>query len=307
MLCDDESKESTNLLFAIPKKGRVYDECMAILKAADVRFIRKQRLDIAYCTNMPITLVFLPQKDLVQFVGKGNVDVGIAGQDMIAEGGLQDKVSEILALNFGKCRLQVQVPVNGSIKTNDDLAGKRIATSFPRIAEQFFDKIFKDSGKPNPEMQYISGSVEAACSLGLADAIVDLVDSGETMRASGLMAISTIMETQMSFICNSARQAMRPFDSPKRKLVDTLARRFSGTVTANKYVLVSYNIAKKDYPQAKWITPGKKEPTVTNLGENGTWIAVNAMVLKAEAVSVMDRLEQAGAEDILVFNIQNCR
>lgn len=85
MLCDDESKESTNLLFAIPKKGRVYDECMAILKAADVRylalylmmmmtirFIRKQRLDIAYCTNMPITLVFLPQKDLVQFVGKGS-------------------------------------------------------------------------------------------------------------------------------------------------------------------------------------------------------------------------------------------
>lgn len=160
------------LLFAVPKKGRLHTSCLSLLEGADIQFHRKNRLDIALVKNLPIALVFLPAGDIAKFVGEGNVDLGITGQDMVAEANAQDKVTEILELGFGKCRLCVQVPVKGGAASVDELVGKRIATSFEGIAGSFFDQIdAKVNNGKKTELVFVSGSVEAACALGLADGI----------------------------------------------------------------------------------------------------------------------------------------
>jgi ATP phosphoribosyltransferase len=162
--------------------------------------------------------------------------------------------------------------------------GKRIATTFSNISTSYFQNLDPSS---KTQIRFISGSVEAACSLGLADGIVDLVESGETMRAAGLRPIATIMDTQSVLICGK-----RERDQAKQDVIDVVYRRFMGLVTAGQYVLVNYNIEKSGYEKAKGITPGKKEPTVTMLGgPDGKWISVGAMVEKKKVVGIMDELE----------------
>jgi ATP phosphoribosyltransferase len=145
----------------------------------------------------------------------------------------------------------------------------------------------------------VNGSVEAACALGLADGIVDLVESGETMRAAKLHAISTLLETETILICNPTKLQSNP-------LIGTIKRRIEGVIAAGKYVYINYNIQRKELEKVKQVTPGKKAPTISPL-ENQDWIAVSAMVLKAQVADTMDKLTAIGAQDILVFTIHNCR
>lgn len=162
------------LLFAVPKKGRLYEKCLELLAGADIKFNRAHRLDVALVQNHPIALVFLPAADIPRFVALGEVSLGITGQDMIAESGVADEISEILPLGFGKCALQVQVPVSGQIQTVEALAGGRVATSFEVLAGKYFADVDVKAGKQT-KIEYVGGSVEAACALGMADGIVDLV------------------------------------------------------------------------------------------------------------------------------------
>lgn len=162
------------LLFAVPKKGRLYEECLQLLNGSDIHFSRKSRQDIALSTNLPIALIFLPAADIPKYVAEGNVDLGITGQDMCVENEVEDKIDELLELEFGKCRLCVQVPVRGAFQTLDSLVGKRIVTSFDAYARKVFQKLDQASGQKTT-INYVSGSVEAACALGLADGIIDLV------------------------------------------------------------------------------------------------------------------------------------
>lgn len=125
-------------------------------------------------SNFPIALIFLPAADIAKFVGEGNVDLGITGQDMIAEAGVQ--VEEIMQLGYGKCKLCVQVPQDSGITSSKDLVGKRVVTSFTTMATEYFAKLDAEVGDGRKtHIEYVSGSVEAACALGLADGIVDLV------------------------------------------------------------------------------------------------------------------------------------
>ncbi|KAF9950882.1 ATP phosphoribosyltransferase (ATP-PRTase) (ATP-PRT) [Mortierella alpina] len=287
------------LLFAVPKKGRLHTSCLSLLEGADIQFHRKNRLDIALVKNLPIALVFLPAGDIAKFVGEGNVDLGITGQDMVAEAEAQDKVSEILELGFGKCRLCVQVPVKNGAAKVEDLVGKRIATSFEGISSNFFKDIdAKAGGDKKTELVFVSGSVEAACALGLADGIVDLVESGETMQAAGLHDIETILSSQAVLI--ASRKPKHP------ELVQTIAGRIKGVIAAQKYVYINYNVERKFLKEASHITPGRQAPTVSPL-ENPDWVAVSSMVLKNNVAQTMDDLEAIGARDILLFAIQNCR
>jgi ATP phosphoribosyltransferase len=123
------------LLFAIPKKGRLNEKCLQVLAGAGIEFKRNHRLDIALSTNLPIALVFLNASDIAQYVGDGNIDIGLTGQDMVAENAVQ--VEELLRLGFGKCKLQVLVPENGTIQHVDDLIGKRVVTSFDTLVNRF--------------------------------------------------------------------------------------------------------------------------------------------------------------------------
>ncbi|EOD47605.1 putative ATP phosphoribosyltransferase protein [Neofusicoccum parvum] len=302
------------LLFAVPKKGRLHQACLDLLKGSDIQFHRHSRLDIALVKNHPIALVFLPAADIPTFVGEGRVDLGITGRDQVAEHEAvapptaTTGVEEVLDLDFGACKLQVQVPEKGDITTPEQLIGRNVVTSFTNLAEQYFASLeAKQEGqevnggekrKLKTNLKYVGGSVEAACALGVADGIVDLVESGETMRAAGLKAISTVIETTAILI-----KSKKPSDP---KLVDLIAARIRGVITAQKYVLCTYNIERNQLSSARSITPGKRAPTVTSLEDNG-WVAVQAMVERKKIATVMDELTSIGASDILVTKIENSR
>jgi ATP phosphoribosyltransferase len=166
--------------FAVPKKGRLYTQVTDMLRGAGVEYNREPRLDIAICKDLPMTMVFLPASDIPKYVGEGNVDIGVTGIDIVEENG-DLEVQRVMDLGFGKCRLCVQAPVAKGIKDVKELAGKRIVTSFPVLTKKFFDPLDQELGVTT-SIRFVSGSVEAACGLGLADAVVDLVETGTTMK-----------------------------------------------------------------------------------------------------------------------------
>ncbi|OSX57131.1 hypothetical protein POSPLADRAFT_1041714 [Postia placenta MAD-698-R-SB12] len=292
------------LLFAIPKKGRLHEKCLELLAGADIQFRRHHRLDVCLVKNHPIALVFLPASDIPSFVGKGNVDLGITGQDVILEAQMQEHVTEVLKLNFGKCALQVQVPEAGPVQTVEQLAGKRVVTSFEVLSGKYFNKIDDQlnlAGEQKTKIEYVGGSVEAACALGLADGIVDLVESGDTMRAAGLHAIATLLQSEAVLIKSSTpkHQALEP-------VIKLITSRIAGVVAAGRYVVCEYNILRVRLHDATTITPGRRAPTISPL-EDEAWVAVSSMVEKSRVANVMDELVKIGAEDILIFNLDNCR
>lgn len=181
MVTSANSSPPGNCKFAIPKKGRLFEKVQDLLNGAGIEFRREPRLDVALCSNFPLTLVFLPAADIAKYVADGNVDIGITGRDIIEESNVV--VDEVMDLGFGKCKLCVQAPVADNITDVSTLAGGRIVTSFPFLAEKFFKK-FDDEKGTKTKVTEVSGSVEAACGLGLADAVVDLVETGTTMRVS---------------------------------------------------------------------------------------------------------------------------
>ncbi|KAG9126239.1 hypothetical protein FRC07_004293 [Ceratobasidium sp. 392] len=267
---------------------------------ADLQFTKSDRLDICMVKNLPIALVFLPAADIPRFVGESNVDLGITGQDVILESKMQTSTKEILPLGFGQCKLQVQVPVRCGIEREKELAGKRIATSFEVVAGEYFDRIDAHTGTKT-RIEHIGGSVETACILGLADGIVDLVESGETMRAAGLKPIGTIMSSEAVLIFSS-----RPKKPHMLALVKQLKSRLAGVVASSKYVLCQYNVRRDDLPKTKAVTPGRRSITVSLLDKEG-WVAVSSMVGWEKAAMVMDGLQAVGAEESIMLKIENCR
>eukprot|EP00526_Cylindrotheca_closterium_P017950 CAMPEP_0113639492 /NCGR_PEP_ID=MMETSP0017_2-20120614/20716_1 /TAXON_ID=2856 /ORGANISM="Cylindrotheca closterium" /LENGTH=298 /DNA_ID=CAMNT_0000550705 /DNA_START=128 /DNA_END=1025 /DNA_ORIENTATION=+ /assembly_acc=CAM_ASM_000147 len=282
--------------FAIPKKGRLYEKVVKMLKGAGIEFNRADRLDVAICkAGLPITLIFLPAKDIAMFVGKGDIDVGITGWDVVKESGVT--VDRVMDLGFGKCKLSVQAPVVQKNHNVEALAGKRIATSFPETTKEFFKSIDEKKGTTTT-ISFISGSVEAACGLGLADAVVDLVETGTTMRAAGLEVVHEVLETEAMLIANP--------NSTHKDLVELIKKRIDGFITATKYCMVMYNISEELLPKAIEVSPGKRSPTITNLDAAGMK-AVSSLVLKKEVSEKMDALHDIGATDILVLEMANSR
>lgn len=318
------------LLFAVPKKGRLNSAALNLLEGADIQFRRENRLDIALVRNLPIALVFLPAADIPTFVGEGQVDLGITGLDQVAEHDARRRAlaltqaesekstpvehakekgcEQVLDLDFGVCKLQVQVPIKGKYKTPADLIGKNIGTSFVNLAAEYFAKLEAEvdsaigeaTGEKTLRTKIIelSGSVEAACALGVADGIVDLVESGETMKAAGLEAIDTVVSTEAILI--KSRKPSNP------ALVDLIASRIKGVITAKQYVLCQYNVERKNLESVTKVTPGRRAATINALEEEG-WVAVSAMVEKKRIATVMDELTGLGATDILVLGILNTR
>ncbi|CAG8614582.1 7748_t:CDS:2, partial [Acaulospora colombiana] len=252
---------SDRLLFAVPKKGRLHEQCIALLRGADINFHRHNRLDIALVQNLPIAIVFLPAADIAKYVGEGNVDMGITGQDMIFESQVNDKIDEILELGFGKCKLQVQAPVKGGATKVEELVGKRIVTSFEALAGKYFGEL---------DEKYLSEKErKAGCKTRIQYAIL-----------------------------------IRSKNPSNPSLSSKIAARIKGVIAAQKYVLLNYNISRAGIKEATKITPGRQAPTISPL-EDGEWVEIQSMVSKDEVAEIMDKLEEIGAKDILVFRIDN--
>ncbi|KAJ4173374.1 ATP phosphoribosyltransferase (ATP-PRTase) (ATP-PRT) [Fusarium falciforme] len=264
------------LLFAVPKKGRLNSATLNLLEGADIQFRRENRLDIALVKNLPIALIFLPAADIPTFVGEGRVDLGITGWDQVQEhdasvraynhmrrssvdlSNTDDKVAGsdmVMELGFGSCKLQVQVPEKGQYKTPQDLIGKTIGTSFVSLAADYFLKLEQGDDteggisprKMRTKIVELSGSVEAACALGVAEGIVDLVESGETMRAAGLKAIDTVVDSTAVLI--KSKSPSNP------ELIDLITSRIRGVITAQRYVLCQYNVERSRLIEATKVTP----------------------------------------------------
>ncbi|KAK3677638.1 ATP phosphoribosyltransferase (ATP-PRTase) (ATP-PRT) [Recurvomyces mirabilis] len=309
------------LLFAVPKKGRLQEKAFALLKGSDIQFNRPDRSDIAFSSNTPVALVFLPAADIPAFVGRGNGALGITGSDCIQEYEAREPptsttgVEHVLDLRFGVCKLQVQVPEHGEIQTPEQLVGKTIATSFDGLSRRYFRELEGKQGatstftngegggangeaKLKTNILHLSGSVEAAYSLGMADAVVDLVESGLTMRSAGLKPIATVLTSSATLI-----KSKHPSDPA---WVSKITARIQGVITAQRYVLCCYNVERTKLEKCSKITPGKRAPTVNNLEEEG-WVAVQAMVESGQVATVMDELSLAGAHDILIMKLENTR
>ncbi|KAM3546695.1 hypothetical protein MY1884_009743 [Beauveria asiatica] len=326
------------LLFAVPKKGRLNAATLNLLEGADIQFRRESRLDIALVKNLHIALIFLPAADIPTFVGQGRVDLGITGWDQVKEYAAGVKThtpttdngagcETVMDLGFGACQLQVQVPERSKYISTEDLVGLTIGTSFPNLTAAHFAKIeagFDPASDEQTSAQplrtniiELSGSVEAACALNVAEGIVDLVgklhdtapiqwviqadsgtESGETMRAAGLKAIDTVVESSAILI-----KSIKPSNA---ELVELIASRIRGVITAQKFVLCQYNVERSKLVEATKITPGKRAATITQLDAEG-WVAVSSMVEKKKIALVMDKLTRVGAQDILVLDIHNTR
>ncbi|KAH3658788.1 hypothetical protein OGATHE_006514 [Ogataea polymorpha] len=273
------------LLFAVPK-------------SSDIQFNRSSRLDIALCTNLPIALIFLPAADIPTFVGEGRCSIGITGVDQVKESDVDVDIS--MDLLFGKCKLQIQVPENGPYEKPEQLIGKTIVSSFTNLTRQYFEELegVKPGEPLKTKIKFVGGSVEASCALGVGDAIVDLVESGETMKAAGLHAIGTILNTSAHLIIS--RHPSHP------ELVEVIKSRLEGVLAAQRYVLCNYNAPRSMLPSLLKLTPGRRAATVSPL-DDSEWVAVSSMVERKDMGNVMDKLKELGASDILVFEISNCR
>jgi len=280
-----------NLRIGIPSKGRLAEMASQLLIEAGLKFRRQERSLFARVRDMPIEITFLRTDDIPVLCAEGAIDMGITGGDLIDETGVE--LTQRLALGMGNWRLAMCVHEDGKIKKPADLANCRIATSFPRVTQNYLDK-----HKVTAHVVQLTGSVEVMITLGIADAIVDLVETGSTLAANRL----TVMDELGRYECVLVQNPSTKHD----QLCDRVVRRLEGIVIARSYSLLEYNVPEAKLAEAEKITPGFESPTVNRLEEAG-WFAVRAMVKRNEVIDIMERLEALGASAILETTITNCR
>jgi len=278
---------------AIPSKGRLQEPSEALLKAAGVKYRKRDRSLFAHVDGLNAVILFVRPDDIPLLVAEGAADMGMVGQDLVHEGCCEDRVKKRLDLGYGHCRLALATRTNGGAKTAKALKGQKVAASMAQSAREYFKRKGVDV-----QLLEVSGSVEIMVALGLADAIVDLVESGDTLRDNGLEVIETVSTSQAVLI-----ESPKPRDP---KLCDLIVRRFEGVLTAQQYTLLEYNVPRKKLKDAEKITPGFKSPTLSDL-EDKNWISVKVMIPKKQSIEIMDRLEALGASAILETQILNCR
>ncbi len=282
---------SQNLRIGVPSKGRLAELSTQLLKDAGLRFRRQDRSLFARVKEMPIDITFLRTDDIPVLCAEGAIDLGITGGDLVAESGVE--LTTRLSLGVGNCRLAVCVPESGEIQQPTDLAGRHIATSFPHVTETYLAK----HGASAHTVE-LTGSVEVMIALGVADAIVDLVETGSTLAANRLRILDEIGSYETVLVQNPA--------TPHGALADRIVRRVEGVVIARAYSLLEYNVPTDKLSAAEKITPGFNSPTVSPL-EDTNWHSVRAMVRRGEVIDIMEKLEQLGARAILETAIANCR
>jgi ATP phosphoribosyltransferase len=280
-----------NLRIGVPSKGRLAEIAAELLQQAGLSFRRQNRSLFARVRDMNVDITFLRTDDISVLCAEGAIDMGITGSDLVAESGAD--VQTRLQLGVGKCQLAVCVPEDAPGDSVASLAGQRIATSFPNVTRAYLA-----SHGVEAHLVKLTGSVEVMIALGVADVIVDLVETGGTLAANRLRVLDEIACYESVVIQNSTPQ--------HAELADRVVRRLEGVVIARSYSFLEYNIPKDKLAAAEEITPGYNSPTVNAL-ENSAWCAVQVMVRRGEMIDVMDRLEALGASAILETQITNCR
>lgn len=280
----------TKLKIAIQKSGRLYDESVKLLKDCGIDLKNGVNKLKAECDNFPMEIYFLRDDDIPQYVEDAVADVGIVGENVFYE---KNKKAEIVEqLGFGKCRLSVAVGRGEQYDGVDYLNGKKIATTYPGLLRRFLEK-----NGVNAEIHEISGSVEIAPGIGLADAIVDLVSSGSTLFMNGLKEVETILRSQAVLIRNER------LGVGQQQLLEKFLFRIRAVKKArnNKYILL--NAPNEKLQDIINLLPGMKSPTVLPLAEPG-WSSVHSVLSENDFWEIIEQLKDAGAQGILVVPIE---
>ncbi len=284
--------ETSRIKFAIPSKGRLMEPTIELLKKAGFKFRAQGRNLYATCTIYDIVFIFIRADDIPVLVQNGVVDLGITGNDLIAERRASD-VIQLMSLGYGQCRLCVAVKDEWKDSALESLKGMNIATSFPVMTHDYFKRNGVDV-----QCIEMNGSVEIMIALNLAHAIVDIVETGDSLRDNNLKVFSEIGSYETTLISS------KKMENDER--VVRIRRRIEGVLVANQYSMLEYNIHESRLKEAEKITPGFESPTISKL-DLKEWYSIKVMVKKSEVVQVMDRLEGIGANAIIETEIVNCR
>ena len=278
------------LKLAIQKSGRLHEDSMRLLKECGIDISNGVNKLKSEATNFPLELFFLRDDDIPQYVEDAVADIGFVGENVVFE--KEKKVTSVYQLGFGKCRLSLAVKKEDSYTGAQWLQGKRIATSYPVILQKYLDE-----KNIIAEIHEISGSVEIAPGIGLADAICDLVSSGSTLFMNGLKEVEPILQSQAVLIKNPS------LSSENEALLAKLLFRIEAVKKAknNKYVLM--NAPNDSLQQIVKILPGIKSPTVLPLAEEG-WSSIHTVLSEKEFWEIIEQLKSAGAQGILVLPIE---
>ena len=281
---------SGKLKLAIQKSGRLHDDSIRLLKECGIDISNGVNKLKAEATNFPIEVYFLRDDDIPQYVEDSVADIGFVGENVVYE--KKKKIEVVEKLGFGKCRLSLAVRKNEEYTGVQFLSGKKIATSYPVILGDFL----KDNGVP-AEIHEISGSVEIAPGIGLADAICDLVSSGSTLFMNGLKETDTILQSQAVLVKN------KNLVTEKQQLLNRLLFRIQSVKKArnNKYILL--NAPNNKLTEIIDLLPGMKSPTVLPLAEEG-WSSVHSVLNENDFWDIIEQLKAAGAQGILVVPIE---
>ena len=278
------------LKIAIQRSGRLYDDSVKLLKECGIELNNgnKQLKSVAY--NFPLEVYFFRDDDIPQYVHDGVADIGIVGENVLME---KEKDIELLyRLGFGRCRLSIAVPKSMAYHSVKDLNGLKIATTYSSLLQKFLTE-----KKVDVEIHEISGSVEIAPGIGLADAICDLVSSGSTLFTNGLKEVEVVLQSEAVLAAN------KNLSEENKKILEKLLLRITAVKTAknNKYIILNApngqlkNIAK--------VLPGMKSPTIVPLAEEG-WSSVQSVVNENIFWEVIEKLKELGAQGILVVPIE---
>lgn len=279
------------LRIAVQSKGRLYDETMELFGKAGIKLELVKRTLLVQSRNFPVELLYLRDDDIPESVASGTADVGIVGLNEVEE--KQCEVDVLQHLGFSKCRLSLAVPKEAVYTGTEWLNGKKIATSYPEILKKFL----REKGL-SADIHVISGSVEIAPSIGLADAIFDIVSSGSTLVSNNLAEVETVMKSEAVLIGNKHGMS----DKSKQQILDQLIFRLSTVKAADNKKYMLMNVPEPKLKAVLAILPGIKSPTVLPLAEPG-WCSVHTVIDETCFWDIVGNLKDAGAEGILVLDI----
>ena len=279
------------LRIAIPNKGSLADESIAILKEAGYKQRTDSRDLVLVDTANSVEFYYLRPRDIAIYVGSGELEAGITGRDLLIDSGAL--AVEVMALNFGGSTFRFAGPT-GKGYSIKDISGKRVATAYPGLVQSHLASLGISA-----DVVRLDGAVESSVRLGVADLIADVVSTGNTLRQAGLEIFGDPILTSEAILITRKDVAIAAD-------LEVLIRRLQGVVTARQYVLLDYDIPKISVDKACAVTPGLESPTISPL-QKQDWVAVRAMVLRKDTNRLMDELWALGARGILVTDIHACR
>jgi ATP phosphoribosyltransferase len=278
------------MTLAVPNKGRLVEPTLALLHDAGLVFEERDRSLVSRVENVALDVLFVRTNDVVEFVRDGVADLGITGGDLLAESEVDLPV--VRSLGYGRCRLAAAVPKDSAVRAIADLAGQRVATSHPRATRAWF------AGRSlEVEVISLSGAVEVAPRLGLAEAIVDLVSTGATLATNGLRALGDLLASEAILVGNTTALRERADD------VDRLVTMIGAVLEGRRRKYVMMNAPAARLAELEGLLPGLESPSVIPLAHAGM-IAIHAVVGSDDVWGLLPRLKAAGASGILVLPIE---